>query len=92
MLRKEIMQQSVIYQEWRQEFLLEGWQEGLQQGRQQEALAILLCQLNRRFGSIAPEVESQVQALSLAQLEDLSEALLDFGNPSDLLKWLQMHS
>ena len=90
------MQQSVIYQEWRQEFLLEGRQEGLQQGRQegrqQEALAILLRQLNRRFGSVAPEIESQVQALSLAQLEDLSESLLDFGNPSDLSEWLRMHS
>jgi predicted transposase/invertase (TIGR01784 family) len=87
-LRKEIMQQSVIYQEWRQEFL----QEGRQEGRRQEALAILLRQLNRRFGSVAPEIESQVQALSLAQLEDLSESLLDFGKPSDLSEWLRMHT
>jgi hypothetical protein len=38
---------------------------------------------------VAPEVRSQVQSLSLTQIEALGEALLDFSNPSDLANWLQ---
>jgi predicted transposase/invertase (TIGR01784 family) len=103
-LRKEIMQQSVIYQEWRQEFLQEGEikgreeglqqgrQEGRQEGRRQEALAIVLRLLQHQFGSFEVKIQTKVQALSVEKLEDLSQALLDFRNPSDLLKWLQTHS
>ncbi|WP_292755296.1 DUF4351 domain-containing protein [Nostoc sp. NMS4] len=32
--------------------------------------------------------EPQIEALSLTQLEDLSEALLDFSTAADLTKWL----
>ena len=82
------MQQSVIYQEWKEEFLQEGEQTGILKGEQ----ALILRQLTRRVGSLAPEVRSQVQALSLAQLESLSEALLDFAEAGDLVKWLETHS
>ncbi|NJK29045.1 MAG: DUF4351 domain-containing protein, partial [Acaryochloris sp. SU_5_25] len=84
-LRKEIMQQSVIYQEWREEFLQEGREEGRQEGEQ----SLILRQLTRRIGDISPELQSQVQALSLDQLEALGEALLDFLEPRDLVDWLQ---
>ncbi|NJN23447.1 MAG: DUF4351 domain-containing protein [Acaryochloridaceae cyanobacterium RL_2_7] len=80
------MQQSVIYQEWREEFLAkgrqeglqEGRQEGLQEGRQEEGRSLILRQLTRRFGVLAPEMRSQIESLSLPQLENLGEALLDF--------------
>ena len=78
------MQQSVIYQEGKEEFLQEGRQEGLQ--REQ---ALILRQLMRRIGSLAPEMQEQVQALSLAQLEFLGEALLDFAEAGDLVNWLR---
>ena len=80
-LRKEIMQQSVIYQE-----IL---QEGEQTGALREAQALILRQLTRRFGDVVPEVQSQVQALSLPQLESLGEELLDFAGPGDLERWLR---
>ena len=86
-LRRDIMQQSVIYQEWREEFLQEGRQEGLQQ----EGLNMVSRQLTRRVGEISAENRSRIQALSLAQLEDLGEALLDFSSPSDLDEWLKTH-
>jgi predicted transposase YdaD len=79
-LRKEIMQQSVIYQEWREEFL--------QEGKLEEALSLVFRQLSRRMGNISPEVRSQVQALPLPQIEALSEALLDFSSLNDLMSWL----
>ena len=74
------MQQSVIYQEWREEFLQEGRQEGEQ--------LLILRLLNRRVGEVSSELRSQIQSLSLEQLESLGEALLDFTSLADLEGWL----
>ena len=82
------MQQSVIYQEWKEEFLQEGEQTGIIKGKQEEAQALILRQLTRRIGDVTPALRSQLQALTLAQLESLREALLDFTAPSDLESWL----
>jgi predicted transposase/invertase (TIGR01784 family) len=84
-LRREIMQQSVIYQEWKEEFLQEGRQEGEQAGEAR----LVLRQLTHRTGPLTPAMQSQVQALSLVQLESLGEALLDFSEAGDLVNWLQ---
>jgi hypothetical protein len=37
------------------------------------------------------ETRSRITSLPLAQLEDLSEALLEFEIPDDLETWLQQH-
>ena len=84
-LRRDIMQQSVIYQEWKEEFLQEGRQEGEQIGESR----LVLRQLTRRIGDVSPALRSQVQALTLAQLESLGEALLDFSEVWDLERWLK---
>lgn len=76
-LRKDIMQQSVIYQAWKEEFLKEG------------EYSLVLRQLTRCIGNISPELRSQIQALSLDQLNALGEALLDFSEPTHLVNWLQ---
>jgi len=76
-LREELMQESVIYQEIEQE------------ARQKEAASLVLRLLARRVGQISPEVRSLIQQLPLAQLEDLGEAMLDFGSMQDLTDWLQ---
>ena len=86
-----IMRESVIYQEILQEGEVKGKAEGKAEGRWEEAQALILRQLSRRIGELAPEVKVQVQALSLAQLESLGDALLDFSRPADLLSWLQDH-
>jgi hypothetical protein len=54
-----------------------------------DAQALFLRQLTSRLGELAPELQSQIQALPLSQLEALGEALLDFSEPEDLLHWLQ---
>jgi predicted transposase YdaD len=91
-LRKDIMQQSVIYQEWKEEFLQEGRQEGRQEGAMREAQALILRQLSRRVGSLSLKNRSQVESLSLEQLESLGEALLDFSGSTDLDDWLRTHN
>ena len=80
------MRESVIYQE----ILEEGILQGLQQGKQRETV-LLTRQLTRRIGAIAPEMLEQIQALSIEELENLGEALLDFSEAADLANWLQEH-
>lgn len=69
-----------------------GMIEGRKEGRMEEALTILMRQLKRCFGPIRDEVETQVRALSLPQIEELSEAFLDFNTVEDLKQWLAEHS
>jgi predicted transposase YdaD len=70
-----------------QEASAEGEERGILKGEQ----ALILRQLTRRIGKVAPTLQTQVQSLSLVQLESLGEALLDFSSPTDLLDWLQNH-
>ncbi|MGK7907437.1 MAG: DUF4351 domain-containing protein [Synechococcus sp.] len=67
----------------------EALEEGRQEGRQAGECDLVLRLLNRRFGQIAPDLEAKIHALSLPQLEELGEALLDFSDRSDLTNWLQ---
>ena len=53
--------------------------------------ALILRQLTRRVGNVPESLQTQIEALSLAQLEDLGEALLEFSRPEDLESWLQTH-
>ncbi|MCL1464742.1 Rpn family recombination-promoting nuclease/putative transposase [Argonema galeatum] len=80
LFRKETMRESVIYQEIREDGLLEG--------RQREALSFVTRQLTRRLGTIDPEMQDQIQTLSVEELENLGEALLDFSEATDLVNWL----
>ncbi len=61
---------------------------GPQEGRQKEGVSLILRQLNRRVGQLSPNFISQVRGLSVIQLEDLGEALLDFTTEEDLQQWL----
>jgi predicted transposase YdaD len=81
LLRKEIMKESVIYQD----ILAEGRLEG----KQEEAVTMVIRQLTHRFGAIEPSIQMRLQALALEQLEELSVALLDFSSIQDLESWLQ---
>jgi predicted transposase YdaD len=77
------MQESVIYQD-----IL---QKGIAQGEKQGELAVILRQLHRFCGPINLEIKSRIQSLSKPQLEELSEALLDFTNLADLQQWIDSH-
>jgi len=84
LFRGEAMRESVIYQE----ILEEGKEQGIQQGVKEEALSLVSRLLIRRLGNIAPEVQQQISQLSLVQLEQLAEELLDFSQSTDLTNWL----
>ena len=77
-----------ILEEGRQEGRQEGREEGLEAGRQQEAAALALRQLTRRFGEVEERSRVRIAALPLPRLEQLAEDLLDFASPDDLLAWL----
>ena len=64
----------------------------LDEGRQREASALILRQLQRRFGTLAAPQRARVQALPVEQLEDLGEALLDFAGGADLDDWLNLRA
>lgn len=53
--------------------------------------SLILRQLNRKIGLITDHIFLQITDLSIAQLEDLGEALLDFGTIDDLVAWLGRH-
>ena len=64
------------------------YQDLLEEGRAEEGRSLVLRLLNRRVGTIAPELKTKIEALTIAQLEDLGEALLDFASVTDLEEWL----
>ncbi len=76
-------EETQFYRDIREEAL----QEGEQRGRERERNLILRL-LTRRVGELSPEVREKVENLSLEQLENLGEALLDFNSMGDLQVWL----
>ena len=52
-------------------------------------IAIILRQLKHQVGELEEEVKAQVRELEVAQLEELSEALLDFEDAQNLTDWLR---
>jgi predicted transposase YdaD len=79
-----------ILEEGRQE----GRQEGLEAGRRQEAAALALAirHLSRRFGSLEKGSRELLSSLTLQQLEQLAEDLLDFTDPGVLQAWFDDHA
>ena len=59
--------------------------EGIQEGEK----SLILRQLTRRVGELPEDVRQRVEVLSLEELENLGEALLDFSSMSDLQVWLE---
>uniref|UniRef100_B8HN52 DUF4351 domain-containing protein n=1 Tax=Cyanothece sp. (strain PCC 7425 / ATCC 29141) TaxID=395961 RepID=B8HN52_CYAP4 len=67
------------------------FQEGLEQGLEQGERSLILRQLNRRFGELPANLQQSIATLSLSQIENLAEALLDFTTLADLQTWLEQH-
>ncbi|BAZ28082.1 hypothetical protein NIES4074_05130 [Cylindrospermum sp. NIES-4074] len=75
-LREDLMQEAPMYQEI------------IQRGVKSGKLELVIRQLKRRVGEISSKMEFQVQELPVEKLDALSEALLDFSQPSDLVTWM----
>ena len=73
-------------QKGREEGRQEGREEGRQEGRQKGELIVLRRQIEKRFGPLPKWAGEKLAALSLSELEDLCERLLDSNSLEDLLK------
>jgi predicted transposase/invertase (TIGR01784 family) len=98
-LRRDLMRESVTYQEILEEGRLEGEvkgrkegevkgrKEGEIKGRKQGLLTIILRQLTRKFGNLPPKLHTRIARLQIPRLESLAEAILDFESVVDLELW-----
>ncbi|RCJ36710.1 hypothetical protein A6769_14485 [Nostoc punctiforme NIES-2108] len=82
--RELIMRLEPLYQRDREQAKEEGRQEGKED--------LILRQLNRRIGEIDALLIGRINGLSIEQLENLGEALLDFSSVADLETWLNQQS
>ncbi|WP_373526998.1 Rpn family recombination-promoting nuclease/putative transposase [Nostoc sp.] len=90
LFREGMMRESVIYQEILAEGEQRGEQRGELRGRQEGERSLILRQLTRRVGELSQPVLERIEALSLEQLENLGEALLDFQAIADLETWFSI--
>ncbi len=61
----------------------------VEQAQLNQTMAIIMRQLKKRFGDIPAAISSQVEGLSLEDLEVLTEDILDFNSLEDLQSWLE---
>jgi hypothetical protein len=66
-----------------------GFERGIQKGIQEGELTLIFRQLTRRTGILPEPLRAEIRLLSLEQVEDLGEALLEFTNLTDLQSWLR---
>lgn len=80
---------KIVTTDWEQimEIVTSWMEQGIQQGIQREVTLVLRL-LNRRFGNLNATLEERVRGLSVDQLENLAEAVLDFSTETDLVNWL----
>ncbi|MTJ18968.1 MULTISPECIES: DUF4351 domain-containing protein [unclassified Dolichospermum] len=90
--RELIMRLEPLYQRNREQAKEEGRQEGKQEGKQEGEKNLILRLLHRRIGEIDSLLIERITGLSIEQLENLGEALLDFSSVADLEAWLTQHS
>ncbi|MCT7951430.1 DUF4351 domain-containing protein [Ancylothrix sp. C2] len=75
-LAMEALQESPLGKTIAQQAEQRGLQQGQVEGKKQEAQRYLLRLLNRRFGAIPAPIQTQIQNLTVEQLEELGEILL----------------
>jgi predicted transposase/invertase (TIGR01784 family) len=64
------------------------FREAKEEGAIGHAQSMILRQLNRKVGSISDATLTKIKSLSIEQLDNLGDALLDFGSIDDLTTWL----
>ena len=64
-------------------------EEGRKEGEQQGKSGLIIRLLTKRFGEISEAITSQIENLSIQDLENLGEDFLDFNSLSDLERWLE---
>jgi predicted transposase YdaD len=70
------------------QFYQDVFTEGREEGKREESLNLVSKLLTRRLGILKSATTEQIQSLTLEQLEQLAESLLDFTCLEDLEAWL----
>jgi predicted transposase/invertase (TIGR01784 family) len=78
-----------FYEEVREEVKEEVREEVKEEVRQTQTLEVAMRQLRRRIGDVDRQLQERISQLSVEQLENLAEALLDFTTQEDLATWLR---
>ncbi|NEP78734.1 MAG: DUF4351 domain-containing protein [Okeania sp. SIO3B3] len=58
-------------------------------GRLNQAIALVKLLITQRFGEVSETINSQIEGLPLADVEDLVKVFLSFNSLADLESWLQ---
>ena len=64
----------------------------LEMVREETGAMFMLRQLKRKLGTISETAEARIRKLSLEELQQLSDDLLNFNSRSDLTAWLRRHA
>ena len=96
-VRQQVLQelQEEVRQQVRQELQEEVRQQvqrEVQEEVRQEASVLIRRQLLRRLGAVNLPMQERIAQLSVPQLENLADALLNFSNEADLAAWLDNSS
>lgn len=70
--------------DWTEQWKREGLEKGIEKGRQQEASAMLLRFLTKRFGPVDEATRQKVEAAPVEQLEAWGDRVLDAGSLDDV--------
>jgi hypothetical protein len=57
-------------------------------GSKHQERSLVLRLLSRKLGSLNPQLTERVNSLSIENVESLGEALVDFGDVTELENWL----
>ncbi len=79
-LQEDILRESVIYQKI--------INQGIQRGEKAGEIALIKRLIKKRFGELTATVQSQIETLTIEQLESLGESLFDFNSVDDISVWL----
>ena len=94
--REDNFTQEELKELQKQELWIQDQQIAIEIAREQVTktaqLSLILRQLVRRLGTIQPETENSIRQLSVEELENLGEAVVDFNQQSDLTVWLQANA
>jgi predicted transposase/invertase (TIGR01784 family) len=90
-IRRDIMRESVTYQDILAEGEVKGKTQGLAEGRVGEARILIIRLLTRKLGNISPKLLAKIEALPLERVESLGEDLLDFTSIANLEQWLSQN-
>jgi predicted transposase/invertase (TIGR01784 family) len=84
-MRSDLMKESVIYQE----ILARGEAVGAVKGKIIGERVIVSRLLTKKLGNLPIATQSQINELSIEQIEALGDVLLEFNQIDDLLAWME---